>query len=386
MTKKTLNQFKSIKESDEGSFNPKLHGQYKAAPSTDVMTPGEVQKRAETYIKHYGQSGYKISDVGKNADGSWSFTTTKAGKVVHHTFHKTGGKTQSVGGDVVDHDTLSNDEITPESPRGKPADFTALYKAMGISLTPPRVDAIPTSAKEKAEKSIRKGGRVKVGHTTINRMKDDDDDDDELKESVWVVHKQTDGKGPFKPTGVKETNLPFAKKYYDDQSKKYGHKYKLIPENIIVEPIDEGSMNEKYTVHVPKELAPHGELHSPKDSSKWEREKYKKEFKDYHSAIEYAEGFAHQAIVKRGSRVVGHSLGESVLDEISQASISKSAEGEWQAGIRDEPEPQSKVKKFDLVDKVSGMVKRSFNTAKDAVEHHTNMPARLKAAHKIVPA
>src|SRR3972149_4785850 len=95
---------KQLQESEEGAFNPNVHGLYKVDKSHEVMTPGEVQKRAEIYIHQNQKSGYKISDVGKNADGSWSFTTNKSGKVVQHTFHKTGGRTQSVGGDVVDHD------------------------------------------------------------------------------------------------------------------------------------------------------------------------------------------------------------------------------------------------------------------------------------------
>ena len=60
-----------VHESEEGNFNPKLHGLYRAEKSHETMTPGEVQKRAETYIHQYQKSGYKISDVSKNADGSW---------------------------------------------------------------------------------------------------------------------------------------------------------------------------------------------------------------------------------------------------------------------------------------------------------------------------
>lgn len=291
---------RSLKESDDGSFNPKIHGQYKAAPSHEVMTPGEVQKRAESYINQYGKHGYKIENVSKNADGSFSFTTTKAGKVVHHTFHKTGGRSQSVGGEVSNKDELANDTPVAQEPRGKPADFSALYKAMGMNMTPPKVAPIPTSQKEKAEKEAKRTGKpVKVGNVSIRRMSDVDEsidlneaihrvgvtvsdpnataitkrkekifktvrisgdskedamnrakqhfkrngykvhDTNYIEEGVWEVHKQTDGKGAFKPTGVKETNLPFAKKYYDERSIKTGHNYKLIPESVSEESLDE---------------------------------------------------------------------------------------------------------------------------------------------------
>ena len=49
-----------------------------------------------------------------------------------------------------------------------------------------------------------------------------------VMEGQWEVHKQTDGKGAYKPTGTIETNKPFADKYYADRSVKTGHKYKLI--------------------------------------------------------------------------------------------------------------------------------------------------------------
>lgn len=86
----------------------------------------------------------------------------------------------------------------------------------------------------------------------------------------------------------------------------------------IIQPVQAESLTEakeSFRVDIPKELAAHGTLHSSTDNSKWE--KTNNEFPSYEQAISHAEGYPHQARVvnTKTGRVVGHSLGESKLDE-----------------------------------------------------------------------
>lgn len=159
----------------EARFNPKIDGHYNVMPDRNIMTPGEVQHRAETYMSQYGTAGYKVDSVNKNADGSFAFTTTKGGKVKHHTFHKTGGHSQVTGGDVVipDHEVQVPDAVEKPS-KSRQTDFTALYKALGIRHTAPNVRGPATGVKEKELKKIKKtGGTVTLGNTTMHRAEPD---------------------------------------------------------------------------------------------------------------------------------------------------------------------------------------------------------------------
>jgi len=160
----------------EGRFNPKVDGHYNVMPDRNVMSPGEVQHRAETYMSQYGSAGYKVDNVNRNADGSFAFTTTKGGKVKHHTFHKTGGHSQVTGGDVVipDHEVTVPD-VEEKPSKSKQTDFTALYKALGIRHTAPNVRGPATGVKEKELKKIKGGGTVTLGNVTMHRKPGDSD-------------------------------------------------------------------------------------------------------------------------------------------------------------------------------------------------------------------
>ena len=109
---------KDIKPKQKGSGNnddsPLMHdktvGLYKAEPSRNVMSELDVQNRANYYIKQYQEAGYAVTNMHKNADGSYGFTTTKNGKVKDHTFHKSGGKQVVQMGDVKDTDDRADDD------------------------------------------------------------------------------------------------------------------------------------------------------------------------------------------------------------------------------------------------------------------------------------
>ena len=117
-----------IGHDDSPISHDKTVGLYKADPTRNVMSELEVQKRANDYIKMYQNNGCTVQDIHKNADGSYSFTTIKGGVIKHHSFHKTGGRSQTAGGTTTAHDEEDNKAVDDNQKiiavakgRGRPA-------------------------------------------------------------------------------------------------------------------------------------------------------------------------------------------------------------------------------------------------------------------------
>jgi len=145
-------------------FKPGVDGQYHADRSLELMSPEEVRQRANTYINQYKRTGYQISNVTQNADGSVTFTTVKDGKINHHQFHKNGSKAVSSGGITTaggDDEETKSQKIVPDSAvktRGRPKGAVGLAKRTDAGMDSGKTlqDILVGKVFDKLPKNVRK--------------------------------------------------------------------------------------------------------------------------------------------------------------------------------------------------------------------------------------